>query len=353
MGTKLNKIYRFCFGVFILIVVGVVFFQWLWIHSVEEIYLLENGLKKSYTFDVERQTIVATDDVSSKLQHVLRKSKNVIQILTKQGVKTYLKKQDGNTYKFLSETTQTYTTPKKIAILYIATNKHITFWPEFYRSMEQYFLPKHYKTYFLFTNHDFTRVGSNVIKIHQEHESLPCITLKRYHFFEKIADQLKDFDYIYFVNGTMIATSEINEEIFPSEEQELAVTLHPGFWDVKVDKLAYDRNKKSIAFMNSNEGEHYFMGGFNGGTAKGFLKAIKKMREMTDVDLKNDVIPLWHDESILNKYMFLRMRDGLKPVILMPEYAIPESGLEEYNLSEFMPHEKIFIVDKKFPDENN
>ena len=113
----------------------------------------------------------------------------------------------------MQESQISYTSPKKIAVLYISTGRYICFWNDFYTSAEKHFLPRHKKTYFLFTDHDDLSVPDNVVKIHQEQLPRPYITLKRYHFFSAIESLLKKFDYIYFVNGNTIITQDINEEI--------------------------------------------------------------------------------------------------------------------------------------------
>ncbi len=266
-------------------------------------------------------------------------NKKVIKAKVKNVTCSY-RKISGDNYNLVQESQVSYTEPKKIAILYISTGKYITFWDDFYRTMEEFFLPRHKKTYFLFTDSMDLSVPENVVKIETKQEKWPYITLKRYHFFTSISDRLKDFDYIYFLNGNLIPKVEIDEEIFPTDEQGIMVTLHPGFFWNTPNLLTYERNLKSQSYIPYNEGKYYVAGAFNGGTAPAFLSLSAKIKEMTDIDLKNNVMPVWHDESMLNRYL-LDYMETRKPLVLLPEYLIPEGGGIEG-----IPQIKMLLLDK-------
>ena len=306
----------------------------------EEIVLEENGVETVYKYDGNEQRLLSVFYALT----ILEKTENTLTIKTPCGKNVYVKDNGTNKYCLVQESKVCYSTPKKVAILYISTGKYIKFWDNFYKEMEKYFLPNHEKTYFLFTDHDSIKVGKNVIKVHQDQLPWPYITLKRFHFFDGIKDQLKKYDYIYFLNGTMLPVDFVTEEIFPTKEQEIMVTLHPGYFKGKPEHLPYDRNSKSNAYIPKDSGKYYAMGGFNGGTSEGFLKLIETLKEWTDMDLANKVIPAWHDESMLNRYLLTKMNEGLQPLILIPEYAIPETG--HGNVDEFRPYTKQLILDK-------
>lgn len=61
-----------------------------------------------------------------------------------------------NSYQLVQNSSVSFSTPKNIAILYIATGRYICFWKDFYSSMQKFFLPKHKKTYFLFPEYVIT-----------------------------------------------------------------------------------------------------------------------------------------------------------------------------------------------------
>lgn len=306
----------------------------------EKIVLEENGVETVYKYDTHEQKLLSVFYALT----ILEKTENTLTIKTPNGKNVYVKYDDTNKYLLVQKSKVRYSTSKRVAILYISTGKYIRFWADFYQEMEKYFLPNHEKTYFLFTDHDELAVPKNVIKVHQDQLPWPYITLKRYHFFDSVKEQLKQFDFIYFLNGTMIPVSEINEDIFPTEEQKIMVTLHPGYFKGNPEHFPYDRNSKSNAYIPKGSGQYYFMGGFNGGTSTGFLKLIETLKEWTDTDIKNNVIPSWHDESMLNAYVYHKMKMGYQPLILIPIYAIPQTG--HANVDEFRPFTKQLILDK-------
>ena len=49
------------------------------------------------------------------------------------------------------------------------------------------------------------------------------------------------------------------------------------------------------------------------------LKLLKTLVRNVDIDLKNNVIPKWHDESHLNRYFI----DHTPTVFLSPSYCFP------------------------------
>lgn len=217
---------------------------------------------------------------------------------------------------------------QKVAILYIATGRYIQFWDEFYPAMEKYFLPNHKKSYFVFTDDIEKKFPNNVFRIPQKQLPWPQITLQRYRFFSSIKEKLKKFDYIYFLNANLIPQRMIDEKIFPSKEQGVMFTYHPGFKNKKnPDKLTYDRNPKSTAYIPFGEGRIYVMGGFNGGRKEDFLKMSDELSRRTDIDSQNNIIARWHDESHLNRYLVDLEKAGQKPLVLDSIYAVPEEYL--------------------------
>ncbi len=299
-----------------------------------------------FYYNPSAQILCPAPESADNCSSVIYKTNTALKIQTKEAVLNYVLSTDQTYYALIQESKLfNETAPKKIAVLYIATGRYIRFWEQFHESAEKYFLPGHKKTYFLFTDAQNLKLPKNVVQVYQKQEPWPYITLKRYHFFNKIADQLKHFDYIYFLNANVIFKQEVTAEIFPSKNQEFMVTLHPGYYRAQPNFFTYERNKKSTAYIPYDSGQYYVMGGFNGGTAEGFLKLSKQIQEWTDTDLNNNIIPAWHDESILNRYLLTRTDEGIQPLILLPEYLIPETGFS--NMKEFRPHTKIIILDKR------
>ena len=224
---------------------------------------------------------------------------------------------------------------KKVAILYICTGKYVLFWDIFFPAAEKYFLPQVEKHYFVFTDMDISHTDvTRVHRIQQENLGWPGNTLKRFHIFSKIKEKLQQFDFIYFINSNMIPQDYINEEILPSEKEGLVVTTHPGFYNEKKCKFSYDRNSKCQAYVPQEKGNIYICGGFNGGRTNDYIQMIYELKNAIDIDEKNGIIALWHDESHLNKYILTHSYK-----LLSPAYAYPEGWNLPFS-------KKIIILDK-------
>lgn len=239
----------------------------------------------------------------------------------------------------------------RVAILYIATGRYILFWKEFYPAMEKYFLPNHEKTYFLFTDDTSLQLPGNVKRIPTDPLPWPQITLQRYRFFKNIEKQLQSFNYIYFLNANLIPQRPIDEIIFPTPEQGLMFTIHPGYFNAKnPDTFPYERNPKSTAAVPAGQGRYYVMGAFIGGTSQSFLKMAETLADKTDQDTRNGIIARWHDESHLNKYLIQRQNAGDDFLLLPPSYVVPEEALKDKsypNLAPFKQHPHMILLDKR------
>ena len=235
-----------------------------------------------------------------------------------------------------------------VAMLYIATGRYIVFFDEYYKSMQKNFLPLDNKTYFVWTDSD-RKFPKDVVKIPTDNLGWPKATLYRYKLFQEQWDKLKDFDYMYYVNANMIAVRPVGTEILPTDEQGITATLHPGYYK-STGNLPYDRNPKSTAYIahtppQYKTKEKYFMGGFNGGTAKGFKHLIDTIAKNTDIDEQNGVMAQWHDESHLNRYLYDK-----KPLILTPMYGYPANRVGSHAThEEFHKTHKLLIMDKSHP----
>ncbi len=227
----------------------------------------------------------------------------------------------------------------RIAILYICTGRYVEFWKDFYISFEQKFLINSLKEYFVFTDADFIYAedeSNNVHRIEQENLGWPGNTLFRFRMFKRIESQLKEFDYIFFMNANIICMKKVEEEVFLPREESLLVVQHPGWYAKKPFEFEYDRNKKSSACIKYLCGEVYVCGGVNGGKAEAFLKLVNELNERIEKDYSNGIIARWHDESHLNKYII----ENGDFKLLSPSFCYPE-GKE-------LPYEKyLLVLDKK------
>ena len=150
----------------------------------------------------------------------------------------------------------------KVGMLYICTGKYTVFWPEFYRTFNEKFLPNCEKEYFVFTDAPAIEYedAPGVHRIYQEPYPWPYSTLKRFSIFLTQETVLSKMDYLFFFNANLTCTQTITEEEFLPRP------------------------------------------------ARG------------EADLQQNVIALWHDESQLNRYAAERSDYRL----LTPAYWYPE-----------------------------
>lgn len=206
----------------------------------------------------------------------------------------------------------------KIALLIVATNKYVSFVQPLITSADKHFLPISDVTYCIFTNNPTqfnTSRQYNNLSI--DHEPWPAPTLKRYDYFNQYVDYLKTFDYLYYCDADMKFVDTVDTEILG----ELVATLHPGFWDQLNLQFSYERRSNCKAYIPYGEGNAYYAGGFNGGSSDQFLKMAKTIVSWRKEDEQNGLIPVWHDESYMNKYMYLNPPSKC----LTPSYCYPES----------------------------
>jgi hypothetical protein len=206
----------------------------------------------------------------------------------------------------------------KIGILYICTGKYDEFFDQFRDSLDK-FLPGTEKTIFIFTDSEKIKDGTpGQVKIYQEKLGWPYDTLMRYHMFLTQKDLLLKMDYLFFFNANMIINSIITEEdILPRENEELVAVLHSSFVN---RRGTFETRKSSTAYLPENEGEFYYQGCLNGGTAENFMKMCEALRTNIDIDLQNKIIAVWHDESHMNCYMNNKNIKKLHPGFSYPEF---------------------------------
>ena len=224
----------------------------------------------------------------------------------------------------------------KIGLLIIATNKYIRFLQPLITSADKFLLKNQEVTYFVFTNEDvelFTE--RNVVKINVEHKDWPWMTLGRYKIFNESRKELSEMDYLFYSDADMKFVSEVGDEII----SERVATQHPGFYG---SKGTPETNPNSLAYIDPNDQNQYFAGGFNGGTSEEYLKMAKNLADNIDIDFKNGIIAKWHDESHMNRYFF----DNTPTKILNPSYCYGESMNIPFD-------KKLIVLDKNHEEVRN
>ena len=150
----------------------------------------------------------------------------------------------------------------KVGILYICTGQYVVFWPEFYRTFREKFLPGCEKTFFVFTDAPAIE-GENagdVRRIPQKALDWPYSSLLRFRMFCSQKEALSRMDYLFFANANLVCLEPITEaEFLPRADrgERLLVVQQPGFWDKRPIFYSYDRNPRCRAYIPYNCGRAY------------------------------------------------------------------------------------------------
>lgn len=215
---------------------------------------------------------------------------------------------------------------KEVALLIVATNKYVQFLEQLLDSADKFFLKECEVTFHVFTDRtlDAFDVVKNKryferVKIHKvEHKPFPFPTLHRFHFFQANRDYLQA-DHFFYVDVDARFCAPITDEILG----ERVGVQHCGYVG---ERGTYETNPNSLSYVAPNEGKTYFGGGFWGFSESEFWWTVDNAVDMIDADAQNGIVPVWHDESVLNRLMI----DNPPDVVLSPSYHFPENNPHIY-----------------------
>lgn len=195
----------------------------------------------------------------------------------------------------------------KLGILYICIGCYDFFWESFYESSERYLMQGYpcIREYFVFTDASslYKEEDVHIHRIYQSDMGWPDNTMKRFHLFLTIREQLKDLDYLFFFNANVEFVAPVGMDFLPDEKGNgLVGALHSYCYNASLWSYPYERRKKSMAYIPFWRGKQYYQGSLIGGTTDAFLRMCEVCNSWIDIDLKNGITPIWHDESIINRY---------------------------------------------------
>ena len=206
----------------------------------------------------------------------------------------------------------------EVGFLIVATGKYDVFVETLIESIEKFVLPKNKKYYNIFTDKDIKIKGVNYQILPIEHRPFPYPTLKRFHFFNTYSDKIIGEQLIYIDADTLIKENIGTEILYP-----ITVTQHCGF----VNKLgSFEKRQLSKCYVPVREAKNYYGGGFYSFNRDEFFKMSSFCMTIINLDESMGIIPIWHDESAINKYL-----TTLVPTkVLSPSYHYPENNHKIY-----------------------
>lgn len=217
---------------------------------------------------------------------------------------------------------------KKVGILYIALGNYTSLFKDFYNSCETNLFPGIEKNYYLFTDGLKEYEYNNITIILTEDRGWPLNTLMRFEMFLSVYNLWKDNNFMLFLNGNTLITEKIDlYELFPDNLAESVTVLSWYVYDsLPINKLPYDRNPKSKAFIPFGQGRKYYQGGLFGARTNVFYNLVTHINNMVNIDMTDGVIARNHDESHLNRYLLDK-----EVYILDTRYGKPEEWKKPEN----------------------
>ena len=171
--------------------------------------------------------------------------------------------------------------------------------PEFYNSCETNLVPEAEKHYYVFTDQTTITPSDHVEVFHQDDMGWPCNSLLRFKMFCRIKDRLSANDYLFFFNANaQIVTPVTAQDILPVDEDFSALCI-----ETDPEKMSHERRPESAACVPLGSTKYYYSGALNGGKVQPYLTLLESCNTIVDTDLRNGIMPIWHDESVINKFL--------------------------------------------------
>jgi len=199
----------------------------------------------------------------------------------------------------------------KIGILCIATNRYREFIQPLIESIEANFLTAHDVTIHLFTDDLINlKTGLKVEQTIIPSYKFPEATLYRYRIFLQ-----KDYtdDYLFYLDADMRVIDTVGDEVL----NDITCVRHPGFYHGGWGSNNVHVN--STAFIPKNMKGQYMAGGFQGGKADHYYKAMIELDAAINADEARGIMAEYHDESHWNKWLTVNRKTVLDSSYCMAE----------------------------------
>jgi histo-blood group ABO system transferase len=202
-----------------------------------------------------------------------------------------------------------------VGIIVIATGRYRRFLPQLVESAESHVSGLE-RIFALVDDDRSQRLSPLVTTLPWDHSPWPLPTLLRYKAIARHSQAMTGIDCLVYVDVDMrfVAPFEL-----PSLNGLFAVQ-HPGCVDRPRDQLPFERDPLSRAFVPFGSGDRYVCGGVQGGDTRRYLTACAEMARWIDDERASGRVPIWHDESIWNRWCI----EHPPELVLPANYCWPE-----------------------------
>jgi glycosyltransferase involved in cell wall biosynthesis/2-polyprenyl-3-methyl-5-hydroxy-6-metoxy-1,4-benzoquinol methylase len=208
-----------------------------------------------------------------------------------------------------------------IGLMVIATGKYDRFIQPLIESADKFFLKNGFDvTYYAFTDSSVNIISSRkIVKIPITHRPFPYASMDRFEHFLNNSNILSNERYLYYVDVDCLFVNDINSEIIG----DLVGVQHCGYLNRKGPT---ESNIKSVLYTDQSRYKKYYGGGFFGGKTDEVLKLCQWGKDMIAKDQANNIMPVHHDETVMNRYFI----DHEPTISLTPSYHYPQGNLSMY-----------------------
>lgn len=220
----------------------------------------------------------------------------------------------------------------KIALFTTATGNYIEFIEPLINSAKKYFFSEKDVTFILFTDrpteldHLKKKYENKLIINTIASAKFPQASMLRcanYIQFIETCQTYKQFDYCYAIDADALFANYINDSIL----YDSIAVRHCAYINTKG---TFETNINSACYVPMDYDGPYLGGGFYGGNNFNFYKINYSLNKLIEMDLSNNITPLWHDESALNRYFY----ENPPQKILSPAFHYP--GWENNTLNPYI-----------------
>lgn len=213
-----------------------------------------------------------------------------------------------------------------ITFFCIATNGYIKYAKNLLESLDNLSSPAEVQIILLSDTEISSFQTQNIIVTNVEITSLswPWATLMRYHLITNHIDLAMSENICYIDADSVVHEPFWKTQIFESAQSGLIFVQHPGYFrgipaknffgrirdlvkDFKLLTLEgglgnWEKRKISSAYVDRRRRNIYICGGVWMGKLNSIKTMSRKLQENVDLDLADNLIARWHDESHLNQY---------------------------------------------------
>lgn len=140
----------------------------------------------------------------------------------------------------------------------------------------------------------------NVHYVNMAHDKFEKITMKK--TVNPININYKEYDYIFLSDADTNITKNFSDSDFIGN---LVAVRHFNDKTFMAQVKNYERNPLSSAYIpyETKLDQIYYCACFLGGLSENVVAFINEIIKMEDHDLRIGIVPVWHDESYVNKFL--------------------------------------------------